>query len=827
MLNNYFKVAIRNLLRHKGYSALNIVGLAVGMACCILVLLYVQNEFQYDAFHKDGDRIYRVVSKTENQDGSTLVRAGTSGALAPAMEDAFAEVEATMRVWMSFNGAWFRVKNQVSMEKLCVVDPEVFEFFSFTLLKGDSRTALREPFTAVISESMARKYFKYENPIGQVVQVESRVFGGDYRVTGVMQDLPEHSSIKMDFATSTTRSWESNWVWHTWYESASYRPLTTFVRLKAGVSPESLAEKLPDLVRRKYHEKPETSKLIQNEGFDMTYYLQPLNRVWLYSKSDYGIDNAGYASATSLELYGDIERVYLLSAIAVFVLVIACINFMNLTTARSVGRAREVGLRKVVGAHRSGLIQQFLGESVFMALLSLVLAVGVVILALPAFNGFLGKSLSLWASGHVFWFVVLLGLAVFVGLLAGSYPAFYLSVFEPADVVKGTFKSSGQGAFLRKGLVILQFAMSILLMVGTAVVYRQLDYMQNKELGFKKDQVVMLRIFHLDTQAGTNWQDRLVRRYQTIKQAFLAHPNVEDATVARFVMGRSGGHARLKQPEGLQSSIRLYQQPVDENFIDFFGLELVAGRNFLPEEMFRGGKYIVNEAAVKAFGWSEPLGKKITGDRPGISGVVVGVVKDFHYGSQHEKIRPAALIPVHHLIGYVVLRVQPENFSETVDFMKKTWNQFLPQRPFEFTFLDESLNNLYETEQRVGKATGVFALVAIGLACLGLFGLAAFTAEQRTKEIGIRKTMGASVGQIVLLLSMEFTKWVLLANVIAWPVAYYTLNAWLQGFAYRTTLGLDVFFISGSLAVLIAFLTVGVLAVRAAQTNPVDALRNE
>ena len=822
MFANYLTVAIRNLLRNKGYSAISIFGLSVGMACCILVALFAQDELQYDAFHKDGDRIYRVVSEIRSQNGDRNVSIGVSGRLGPAVGDAFPEVETFARLYMNMGGIWFRNENQMSMENFCLADPNVFEFFSFPLVSGDAKTAIQAPFTAVVSESMARKYFKGGDPIGQTITVDERSHRGDYRITGVMKDLPVQSTLKMDFVTSTVLPGEADRIWNTWYELAAWRSIQTFVKVNAGASVARLESKLPAMV----YERNDSEVELREAKPLLRYYLQPLTRMRLYSGVDYGILPPPSAMPHTRRLYGDIQRVYLLGAIAFFVLAIACINFMNLATARSARRAREVGLRKVVGAYRKGLIQQFLSESVLVALLALVFSVVIVVLVLPAFNNFLGKSLSLIAHGQVWWFLGLLGFAVVVGVVAGSYPAFYLSSFEPVDVLKGALQSRGWGAFVRKSLVVLQFSISILLIVGTVVVYRQLGFIQNKDLGFDKAHVVIMPIF-LRQRATVNKNiDRLMMRYRTVKQAFLEHPNVLDATVCRQILGQRPGLPRVIRPEGFERADRFFLQQVDEGFIDFFDLELVAGRNFTPEDMFRYDKfYILNETAVKAWGWTEPLGKKV--HRGNRSGTVIGVVKDFHNGSLHNPIEPAAFIPMSSLGAWLMLRVQMDQFSETVAFFDKTWKQFLPSRPLEFRFLDEQLNQSYDAEQRIAKSTGVFALIAIGLACLGLFALAAFTAEQRTKEIGVRKVLGASVGQIVMLLSKEFAVLVLIANVIAWPIAYFALNGWLAGFAYRTDLGIDVFLLGGGLALLIAFLTVSTQAVRASLTDPVVALRHE
>lgn len=815
MFHNYLTIAIRNLLLHKGYSLINIFGLSVGIACCILVLSYVHHEFQHDTFHKDGDRIYRVISEIRTKNKKPDVYIGTSGPLGPAIADALPEIESQIRVYLDLYTVWFRTKKHIGIQKYCVADPHFFEFFSFPLLQGDAKTALKDPFTAVISKSMARRYFDDENPIGQIITVESRDYAGDYRVTGIMKNIPVQSTLKMDFVTATTQAGSTEWAWNTWHEMESWHPIWTFIKVRNGISTTDLESQLPNLMLKSNDTQTDVQK-IREANPTFRYFLQPISRMRLYSNADYGVPLN--------RLHTDISRIHFLSAIALFVLAIACMNFMNLTTARSTGRAREVGLRKVVGAHRHKLIQQFLSESILTALLSLILAFPLAMLALPTFNELVDKSLSL--NGQSLGFVALLAGTVCVGLLAGSYPAFYLSAFQPIAVLKGTLQSNKQGSFIRKGLVITQFSISILLIIGTVVVYRQLAFMQNKDVGFEKEHTVTLPIFRLQSLTVNRRQDLLVYRHETVKQAFLAHPNIEAATIFRQTLGKNPGRSRLIKPEGFENAIRFPLFPADENLIDFFGLELVAGRIFKPEEMFRDhAYYILNESAVKSFGWTDPIGKEI--QRENVTGTVIGVVKDFHNGPFRRKIQPGAFIPMNRHVHHLVLRIQTDRFPETVDFLKETWNQFLPNRPFRFGFLDEDLNRSYAAEQRIAQSMGTFAIIAIGLACLGLFGLAAFTAEQRTKEIGVRKVLGASTKQIVFLLSKEFAQLVLIANLIAWPIAYFALNQWLQEFAYRTTLEIDVFILGGGLTVLIAMLTISTLSIRASLTNPIESLRYE
>jgi len=806
MFKNYLIIAVRNLLRHKVYSGINIVGLAIGMACCILIAQYIRFEMSFDQFHSKSDRIYRVVRETRSTGGTPSFNMGTSGNLGPALLEAYPEIEQAARIWRW--GAWMVYGEKEMYQSISFIDPSFFDVFDLPFVVGDAKSAFQDPFSIVITEEVAKTYFGDADPIGKVISIEDRYFAPAYTVTGILKNLPKQSSIYIGCLVTTISEPEPIEMWHRWAATYNWRPIETYVVLPKGYQKETLEQKLPVLME-------------QHMGADIrkrnTYYLQPLTRMRLYAKVDYQEGGPG-----------DINRIYTFFWVAIFILLIACINFMNLATARSVHRAREVGLRKVVGAVRKQLMIQFLGESLMISFLALPIAFLLGLVALPIFGNYVQSDLastSMWDLLPVF--VVF---ALVVGALAGCYPAFYLSSYQPVEVMKGRLKSGSRGAWLRKGLVVFQFGASIVLIIGTVVIYCQLDYMSNKDLGFQKENVMVLPLFNLNREFAQSNEDRLAQRYHFVKQEFLKHPNILEATATRYAAGIRGGVIRTVQPEGKQGSEwKMFVNEVDEDFFEFFGIELLEGRNFSPDIASDSTHaFILNETAVKQLGWEDdPLGKTFGFEQKNMHGVVVGVVKDFHQASLQEKIRPVAFCMRRILYNVLALKVKPDNLKETIAFMEENWKRFVPQRPFEHWFLDEELNWAYFEEQRFGEVASIFSGLAVFVACLGLLGLAAFMAEQRTKEIGVRKVLGASVGNIIYLLSKEFAVLVLVANLIAWPVSYWLMTQWLQDFAYHIELSVFIFLGGGLLALLIALLTVSVLAFKAARRNPVAALRYE
>jgi len=818
MLRNYLTVAVRNLVRHRLYALINVVGLAVGIAACTLILLYIQAELDWDQGVVRGECVYRVVRETRSEDEVTHDER-TSGGLAPVLREEYPEVSDAGRLLR--RDAWVKYRQEVFGQVVCVAERAVFDMLHFPLVHGTVASALSRPSTAVITQSLSRKLFGERDPVGEVVTVESSVVGGDYTVTGILRDFPGNVTMRFDLLTSRA---DAAW-WLSW-NPTGFRYRETYVRLDPQCEPEKLAERMSEIILRHMGEETHANS---------RYHLQPFERIYLHSRSDYGISRSDYDD--SGVTYGDISTVRGAALVAGFILLIAAVNFVNLATARSASRAREVGMRKVAGARREELVVQFIGESVLLALVAYVLALGLAEAAQERIADLTGLELSLTADGGAVALGVL-GLSVCVGILAGAYPAFYLSGFRPAGVLKGSVATGRGRGKLRKGLVTAQFAISVALAVATAVVYTQLQYLRKRDLGFDREAVVELPIFRSARDSGL-WGPagvELFRQYNTVKEAFLQHPRVVGATATRFLLGRYAATQPFVAEGTAQDEWHMHMLGVDEDFLDFYGMEIVAGTGFsrslaplgIMERGQRGlgEEYILNETAVKRLGWTDPVGKRFWWQPLG-KGTVVGVVGDFHFLSLREQLLPLVLTPQFNAMKYLQLRIVSGNLEETLGFLEETWKSFVPNRPFEFAFLDGRLDRLYRAEAQQGQLFGGFACLAIFVACLGLFGLTAFAAEQRTKEIGVRKVLGATIPGIVGVLSSDFVKLVVAANAIAWPVAWYGLRQWLQGFPYRVEVGAGVFLLSGAATLVVAFLTVGYQAVKAACANPVDALRQE
>lgn len=801
MLKNYLKIAVRHLKQHKGYTSINVAGLAVGMACCMLIYLFVQDERQYDRFHENADRIYRVVNDRQVGDNITA-RAWTPPAMGPTLREEFPEVLEAVRFFALGKTLVERDEMQAFERNVVLADSSVFKVFSFQLTQGDPATALTAPHSLVLSRSMAQKYFGEEDPLGQTLTLS----GDDvFTITGIFEDLPAQSHLQIDLmgSFSTMRSFVSeerlsNWIWQQFYN---------YVLLPEGYNPALLEAKLPDLLTR--YADPETTP----HGF--TYQssrLQPLTDIYLHS-ANLEFDNGPR---------GNITYVYSFSAIALFILLIACFNFMNLATARSMRRAKEVGLRKVIGAQRGQLIRQFLGESVLMALLALTLAILLVHLILPVFNAFTGKAIALNYAQNIGFVLGLLAGCLTVGLFAGSYPALFLSSFAPIKVLKGHGSSEGGLTVLRKGLVVAQFVISTMLIVGTGVVYQQFSYLQNKSLGFEAEQVVVLQL-----------RGDMRRNQDAIKAELLQHPGVVSAAASWGVPGEWAAGDGIRLPNSdTQWSINMMLG--DHDFIDTYEMTLAAGRGFSRDFSTDAQEaFILNETAARSQGWSpeEAVGQELLWDEWSTGevreGHVIGVVRDFHFRSLHQTIEPLVLLMDAPSLGLVSVRIRPENMEATLGHLQMVWETWAPARPFEYEFLDADLAEEYIAEQRLGTLASVFAGLAILIACLGLFGLAAFTAERRTKEIGVRKVLGASVPGVVVLLSKDFTRLVLVAFVVAVPLAYLSMQRWLEGFAYHVDIGIGVFLLAGGAVLGIAWLTVSYQSIKAAVVNPVKSLRYE
>lgn len=793
MLRNYLRTAFRNLWKHRGFSFLNIIGLTIGMVAFFLIFLYVRFELSYESMFSKADRIYRVVADIKTP--TETINANTSAWPVPMhMRTEFQEVETATRVnpddWLVTRGdQHFDEKDAID------ADSTFFAVFDFPLLKGDPRTALRDPNSVVLTQTTAKKYFGDADPMGQSLALGREKLHAV--VTGVMKDVPYNTMIRpsMLISMSTFIKDGPNSLDNQW---GNYGPYD-FVLLRPGVKPMSLERKLPAFLEKMDGSDMHQSKMVP------TLHLERLRDVYLRSTRD--------NSKT-----GNIVNVYIFSIVGAFILLIAGINFVNLTTARSTERAREVGIRKVAGAGRAQLARQFLGESVILCLISYLLAVGCTVALLPPFNNLAGKVINPGLFPPAADLLILLGVAVFIGIAAGIYPALVLSSFRPVSVLKGRFASGGKGSLLRKSLVVVQFTIATGLIIGTLVVYNQLNYMRGQDLGFDKNQELVM-----DTQGDSA---RLV-----LKQAVSQLPGVLSTSMSASVPGGGdhGAYSQIENSKGDMQIANLDLYFVDFDYIPQFKIKMVAGRPFSRQFMTDTTQsMILNEAAVKMFGYSSPqqaIGKKFS--QWGRKGMIIGVVKDFHFRSLQEVIKPLSIRIEPQACDLLSANLDGRHIPTTIAAIERKWKELLPDKPFNYFFLDEFFDKQYRSEDRFGQLFLYFAGLAIFISCLGLMGLASYSTVQRTKEIGIRKVIGASVGQIVYLLSRDFLLLVMIAFVVSAPIAWWLIQGWLKGFAYRIPVYWWIFGIAGMLAVLIAVATVSFQAVKAAVANPVMSLRSE
>lgn len=807
MFKNYFKIAWRNLRKNPSYSFINILGLALGMAVSILILLYVQHELSYDKYHENSDRIYRVSREWFNNNGETSLHLGhVAPPFGPLLEQDFEAVREAVRFYQINPLVKYQKKAFVE-DRFFFADPEVFNVFSWKMLKGDPSTALTHPDAIVLTQSAAEKYFGNEGAMGKSLELE---IGGSvlqFQVRGVVRDLPPNSHFQFDFLASMRPVVQYYGGMEQFMNNYGSNNFATYLLLPEGYDYQQLQAQIPTFLDKHMGENEEGVRASQNTQLN----LWPLTDIHLYSQLD-----------SEIEANGNIDYVYIYTAIAIFILLIACINFMNLSTARSAKRAVEVGLRKVIGADRRSLIKQFIGESVLMALFAMLIAILMAELVLPFFNGFTGKELSLSFIANYQHLLGLIGIVVLVGLIAGSYPAFFLSGFEPSSVLKGSFKVGGVHKRFRSVLVVSQFTISVALIVCMGVVYNQLGFMQSKDLGFDKENIVTLPV---SNQITTN--------FRNVRQQLLQHPGIVNVSEAsRVPSGRlldsQDGKAEVNG-ELKTINDRIADIHVSHNFMETFGIELTAGRDFnysLASDSTEA--FILNESAVEAIGWQSPeqaIDKQF--QYGGRRGRVVGVVKDFNFESLHQQIAPIVFLIPDNRISRVAVKMKDNRREEVLAFLKDKWAYWRPDYPFTYSFVEERFNEQYASERRLGEVFGWFALLAVIIASLGLFGLASFTAQQRIKEIGIRKTLGATVTQIVLLLSKRFTLLVLLSIGLAIPISWYAMSSWLQGFAYRIDIPVLTFLWAGAGAVVIAWLTVSYQSIKAATVNPVKSLQSE
>jgi len=798
MFKNYIKIALRNIKKHKGYSFINIASLTIGLSCFILIVLYIRCEFSYDKYHNDAQYIYRAVREHQ---GRPVWFNSSEHPLAASLKENFPEVVKATRVKKNDEvGIVEYNSNRFNEEGIYFVDQDYLEIFTFPLVSGDIHTALKEPFSVLLTQEMADKYLGNEEPAGKTLLIKE--WYGErkyhYKITGVLKNIPENSHFAFDFLLSYNTLYTLKRGGRDSVESWEYYEPKTYIMLESHVDLINLEGKFPAFLRKYKGEESASERL----------HLQPLTDIHLGGNLRY-----------ELETNSDMKYIYLFSAIAFFIMLIACLNYINLSVARSAKRAIEVGMRKVVGANKVQLVRQFLGESMVFSTLAIMIAFLLVELVLPAFGYLIERNLTLNLFQDPDMLLVFLGIAVFIGLFSGSYPAFFISSFNPIQIIKGTLRvGSKSSSVFRNSLVVVQFVVSIILIVCTFVIYNQLSYIRNRNLGFDKEQIVT--VYTMDIN--------LKRNIEPLKKELLKNPEILGVSASLdlpITIRRTSTIEWDEQGERQKSGFNFTF--VDYDFFDVYDIEVVKGRNF--SEDFSTDKeqaIVINETAARNLGWASPVGRRAYSQ--GTEWTIIGVVKDFHFHSLHRRIDP--LIFLFHEdrgVDYFSIKVSPFNIPSTIGFIEEKWRRFSPEFPFQYAFLDERIDKIYKAEQKLGQSFNIFTFIALSIACLGLIGLAAFISEQKRKEISIRKILGANFHSIIVLLAREYVKCIAVASVIAWPIGYFVMDRWLQNFAYRTSVGIEIFILSGLVAFVFALITVSYQALKAALANPVESLRYE
>ncbi len=807
MIKNYLKIALRNLWKSKGFSFINIFGLAIGIAVCLLIMLFVIDEVSYDKYNKKADRIYRVDGDVKFG-GTHFILAVAPDPMGPTLKKDYPQVEQYVRFR---DRGGFRIKKgneNLQENKVIHADSTLFDLFTLPMIAGDPKTALTEPKSVVITERISKKYFNSTDVVGKLFIVNDT---NNYKITGVIKNIPTQSHFNFDFFVSMSsidESRQNNWLSNNF---------NTYILLKENTDAKSFESKLKDVVNKYVGEQAQQFLNMSMADFRKAgnfddYNLTPLTKIHLHSDK-----------VAELGANGNLQYVYIFSAIGIFILLIACVNFMNLSTAHSSNRAKEVGVRKVLGSMKQSLVYQFLSESILISFIALIFAVVFAALLLPYFNQLSGKEIELGLFSKGWLIPSLLLIVVIVGLLAGSYPAFYLSSFQPVSVLKGKLAKGFKSGWFRSSLVIFQFAISIILIIGTVVINNQLKFINNKKLGFDREQVFIIKnTYSLGNQA------------KTFKNELLNISGVQNVTMTGFLPTGDYRNDSPLYPEATldqKKAVAMQNWTVDESYIPALQMQITKGRNFSSQMPTDSSALIINEAAAKLLNFDDPINKTLyyitsLKNKTVKEYHIVGVIKDFNFNSLRQIVSPLALFYGEEK-GSVAMQIKTDNISSLIAQVENKWKSIVPGQPFNYSFMNDDFNKIYSSEQRVGKIAMTFSILAILIACLGLFGLVTYAAEQRTKEIGIRKVLGATVSNIVTMLSKDFLILVTIAAFIAFPVAWWAMNKWLQDFAYRINISWWIFIVAGVVALLIALITVSFKAIKAAIANPVKNLRTE
>ena len=807
MLRNYLKIAFRNIKKHKIYSLINILGLAVGMAVCLLIYLWVHNELSFDKYHEKAGQIYRVGPVVE---ASKIKLSWSPPPLAAALKNDFPEVLQATRLISSSYSSLVGYKHKKFLEnKRLYADSTIFDVFTIPFLKGNSKTALSNPKSVVLTEKIAKKYFGDKNPVGESIYIQNPE--SLFKVTGVVNNCPINSNLQYDYITTADFDEWGGWGSHC---------LFTYIVLPPDYSPARLESKFPDFIKRNLGEyiQLEYGKSIEeffrNQNNLYEFWLQPIKDIHLNANINDNLPNKG-----------NMNYVYIFSIIAIFILIIACINFINLSTAKSVNRANEIGLRKMIGSSKASIIRQFLTESILLSFISMLFAIFIIEISKPYYNNLIDKKLTIRYFENPLILLGLIGVVLLVGIVAGIYPAFYLSSFQPADIFNGGNRIGLKGKNLRSGLVIFQFTISIIILLGIFMVFKQTKFVQDIKLGFNQNQILVL---HRANTALGNDLDAFI-------QDLAMYPDILCVSNTSSLPGRHfdpNGHRLENKP--LSEEYTLFTMYADHNYAKLLDLKIVKGRYFLPDiSSDKTQAVVINEAAVNELGLTDPLGKRFLKEydnaKKGEYVTIIGVLKDFHFHSLHHQIQPMIIRNLGNNSGgfYLSLKIQSDDLKGTIGKIEKKWKAATGDQPFEYSFLDEDFNKLYQKEIKLSKILGVFFILSILITGLGLFGLASFMVERRRKEIGIRKVLGSSNYGIFNNLISNFIKLVLISNIIAWPFAYYFMNKWLQGFAYRTNMGIGVFLLAAVVSFAIALFAVSFQTIKATSINPIDNLKYE